>query len=198
MMEMVGTVGLHLHLQRTKAERLAFFGLLLTLVHHLLGMGVFAVAYFLFPAVGELVLAGPAQVVAYASITGPLQVFTGLYPAEYPGRIGGDGRSHLAVGCVAPVVGLGCLCRVLPDPFSGGSPAIFCERPVGRGLLPDGIPGVEAGWVNRKYLPATTGWFLRPAGNFLVKGPALRRSCSFGNWSVLYNFLRWRPSIFAP
>ena len=77
-MEMVGTVGLYLYLQRTKAERLAFFGLLLTLVHHLLGMGVFAVAYFLFPAVGQLVLAGQAQAVAYASITGPLQVFMGL------------------------------------------------------------------------------------------------------------------------
>jgi hypothetical protein len=77
-MEMVGTVGLYLYLQRTKAERLAFFGLLLTLVHHLLGMGVFAVAYFLFPAVGQLVLAGQAQAAAYASITGPLQVFMGL------------------------------------------------------------------------------------------------------------------------
>jgi hypothetical protein len=77
-MEMVGTVGLYLYLQKTKAERLAFFGLLLTLVHHLLGMGVFAVAYFLFPAVGELVLAGQVQAAAYASITGPLQVFMGL------------------------------------------------------------------------------------------------------------------------
>jgi hypothetical protein len=77
-MEMVGTVGLYLYLQKTKAERLAFFGLLLTLVHHLMGMGVFAVAYFLFPAVGELVLAGQAQAVAYASITGPLQVFMGI------------------------------------------------------------------------------------------------------------------------
>lgn len=77
-MEMVGTVGLYLYLQRTKAERLAFLGLLLTLVHHLMGMGVFAVAYFLFPAVGQLVLAGQAQAVAYASITGPLQVFMGL------------------------------------------------------------------------------------------------------------------------
>ena len=77
-MEMVGTVGLYLYLQRTKAERLAFFGLLLTLLHHLLGMGVFAVAYFLFPAVGELVLAGQAQAAAYAAITGPLSVFMGL------------------------------------------------------------------------------------------------------------------------
>jgi hypothetical protein len=77
-MEMVGTVGLYLYLQRTKAERLAFFGLLLTLVHHLMGMGVFAVAYFLFPAVGQLVLAGQAQAAAYASMHGPLQVFMGL------------------------------------------------------------------------------------------------------------------------
>jgi hypothetical protein len=36
------------------------------------------VAYFLFPAVGELVLAGQAQAVTYASITGPLQVFMGI------------------------------------------------------------------------------------------------------------------------
>lgn len=77
-MEMVGTVGLYLYLQRTTAERLAFFGLLLTLVHHLLGMGVFAVAYFLFPAVGQLVLAGQTQAAAYASVTGPLGVFMGL------------------------------------------------------------------------------------------------------------------------
>ncbi len=77
-MEMVGTVGLYLYLQKTKAERLAFLGLLLTLVHHLMGMGVFAVAYFLFPAVGQLVLAGQAQAIAYASITGPLQVFMGI------------------------------------------------------------------------------------------------------------------------
>ena len=77
-MEMVGTVGLYLYLQKTKAERLAFFGLLLTLVHHLLGMGVFAVAYFLFPAVGEMVLAGQDQAAAYAAITGPLRVFMGL------------------------------------------------------------------------------------------------------------------------
>ncbi len=77
-MEMVGTVGLYLYLQKTKAERLAFLGLLLTLVHHLMGMGVFAVAYFLFPAVGRLFLAGQAQAVAYASVTGPLKVFMGL------------------------------------------------------------------------------------------------------------------------
>jgi hypothetical protein len=77
-MEMVGTVGLYLYLQRTKAERLAFFGLLLTLVHHLMGMGVFAVAYFLFPAVGQLFFAGQAQAVAHASMVGPLQVFMGI------------------------------------------------------------------------------------------------------------------------
>ena len=77
-LEMVGTVGLYLYLQRTKAERLAFFGLLLTLVHHLMGMGVFAVAYFLFPAVGELVLAGQDQAAAYAAITGPLREFMAL------------------------------------------------------------------------------------------------------------------------
>ena len=54
LMEMIGTVGLYLYLQKTKAERIAFAGLLFTLSHHIFGMGVFAVVYFMFPALGGL------------------------------------------------------------------------------------------------------------------------------------------------
>ncbi|MFD3002576.1 hypothetical protein ACFS7Z_19545 [Pontibacter toksunensis] len=77
-MEMIGTVGLYLYLQKSKAERLAFYGLLLTLTHHILGVGVFAVAYFLFPAVGELFLMGHTEAIRYATMGGALQNFMGV------------------------------------------------------------------------------------------------------------------------
>ncbi|AKQ45173.1 hypothetical protein TH63_05255 [Rufibacter radiotolerans] len=77
-MEMIGTIGLYLYLQNTKAERLAFYGLLLTLVHQLLGIGVFSIAYFLFPAAGELFLMGQTGVIKYVTMGGALQNFMGL------------------------------------------------------------------------------------------------------------------------
>ncbi|GHA64848.1 hypothetical protein [Pontibacter akesuensis] len=77
LMEMIGTVGLYLYLQQTKAERLAFYGLLLTLTHHILGVGVFALAIFLFPAVGEMVLAGQPEAVRFATMDGALGAFMG-------------------------------------------------------------------------------------------------------------------------
>lgn len=75
LMEMIGTVGLYLYLQKTKAERLAFYGLLVTLTHHVFGMGVFAVAYFLFPALGKLYLGGDSSALSFAAIEGPLGIF---------------------------------------------------------------------------------------------------------------------------
>ena len=77
-MEMVGTVGLYLYLQKTKAEKLAFAGLMFTLIHHILGLGVFALVYFMFPALGELYNDGVTSAVSYAAIEGPLAVFFGL------------------------------------------------------------------------------------------------------------------------
>lgn len=72
---MIGTVGLYL--QKSKAERLAFYGLLLTLTHQILGVGVFALAIFLFPAVGEMVLAGNTEAVRFATVEGALGSFMG-------------------------------------------------------------------------------------------------------------------------
>ncbi|MEJ8757524.1 hypothetical protein WG947_10975 [Pontibacter sp. H259] len=77
LMEMIGTVGLYLYLQKTKAERLAFYGLLLTLMHQILGVGVFALVIFLFPAVGEMVLAGNTDAVRFATMDGALGAFMG-------------------------------------------------------------------------------------------------------------------------
>ncbi|AMM52612.1 hypothetical protein TH61_17455 [Rufibacter sp. DG15C] len=78
LMEMIGTVGLYLYLQKSKAERLAFYGLLLTLTHHILGVGVFAVAFFMFPALAELHLNGDANALAFAAIEGPLGAYFAL------------------------------------------------------------------------------------------------------------------------
>ncbi|MBC5994115.1 hypothetical protein [Pontibacter cellulosilyticus] len=77
LMEMIGTVGLYLYLQRTRAERLAFYGLLFTLTHHILGLGVFALVIFLFPAVGEMVLAGNMEAIRFATMDGALAAFMG-------------------------------------------------------------------------------------------------------------------------
>lgn len=77
-MEMIGTVGVYLYLQKTRAERLAFYGLLLTLTHHILGVGVFAIAYFLFPAAGELFLMGQTEAIRYVTMSGALQNFMAI------------------------------------------------------------------------------------------------------------------------
>ena len=77
-MEMIGTVGLYLYLQNSKAERLAFYGLLISLVHQIFGFGVFALVYFLFPAIGEIYLTGNTEVLKYVAMAGALPVFMGL------------------------------------------------------------------------------------------------------------------------
>ncbi|MBO9596069.1 MAG: hypothetical protein J7599_24410 [Niabella sp.] len=77
-LEMIGTVGLYLYLQKTKAEKWAFTGWLFTLVHQLLGMGVFAIAYFLFPAAGHLYLDGATQAMSFVTMKGALGVFFGV------------------------------------------------------------------------------------------------------------------------
>lgn len=77
-LEMVGTVGLYLYLQKTKAERWAFVGLLLTLAHQMFGIGVFAIAYFLFPAAGHLFQAGVSDAISYVTMEGALAVFFGI------------------------------------------------------------------------------------------------------------------------
>ena len=77
-LEMIGTVGLYLYLQKTRAEKWAFAGLLLTLTHQMLGIGVFAVAYFLFPAAGHLFLAGAPNAISYATMEGALAALFGI------------------------------------------------------------------------------------------------------------------------
>ncbi len=77
-MEMIGTVGLYLYLQNSKAERIAFYGLIITLVHHIFGLGVFALVYFMFPMIGEIYLSGYTEVIRYAVMEGPLQIFMGV------------------------------------------------------------------------------------------------------------------------
>lgn len=77
-LEMIGTVGLYLYLQKSRAEKWAFAGLLLTLTHQMLGMGVFAVAYFLFPAAGHLFLAGAPNAISFATMEGGLAGLFGV------------------------------------------------------------------------------------------------------------------------
>lgn len=77
-LEMIGTVGLYLYLQKSRAEKWAFAGLLLTLTHQMLGIGVFAVAYFLFPAAGHLFLAGAPNALSYAAMEGALAGLFGI------------------------------------------------------------------------------------------------------------------------
>lgn len=74
-LEMIGTVGLYLYLQNSKAERLAFAGLLLTLTHQMLGIGVFAIAYFLFPVAGHLFQQGVLSVIPCVTMKGALGGF---------------------------------------------------------------------------------------------------------------------------
>lgn len=78
LLEMIGTVGLYLYLQPSKAERWAFAGLLLTLSHHILGVGVFAIAYFLFPAAGNLIQEDVAAVIPFVAMKGGLATFFAL------------------------------------------------------------------------------------------------------------------------
>jgi len=77
-LEMVGTLGLYFHLQQTKAEKWAFAGLILTLTHQLLGMGVFAIAYFLFPVAGQLYKNGIPQAMPFVTMQGALGLFFAL------------------------------------------------------------------------------------------------------------------------
>ncbi|MBO9636143.1 MAG: hypothetical protein J7578_23775 [Chitinophagaceae bacterium] len=74
-LEMIGTVGLYFYLQQSKMEKWAFAGLLLTLTHQLTGIGVFAIVYFLFPAVGHLYQNGVPDAITFASMKGSLGVF---------------------------------------------------------------------------------------------------------------------------
>lgn len=74
LMEMIGTVGLYLYLQNSKAEKLAFVGLLLGLTHQIFGFGIFTIGYFLFPAVGELYLHGNTTAIQYAAMKGDLAI----------------------------------------------------------------------------------------------------------------------------
>lgn len=75
LLEMVGTVGLYLYLQNSKAEKWAFTGLLLTLTHQMLGIGVFAIAYFLFPAAGHLHQEGVQSIIPFVTMKGALGGF---------------------------------------------------------------------------------------------------------------------------
>jgi hypothetical protein len=74
LLEMFGTVTLYIILSKTKVERIAFWGLILSLCHHIIGFGVFAVAYYMFPAVGELILSGNTEVVKFVAIEGDLAI----------------------------------------------------------------------------------------------------------------------------
>lgn len=75
LMEMIGTIALYQYLSKTKAERWAFAGLLLSLTHQILGGGVFAVAQFLFPALGHEVNLGNVEAVRHASMQSGLGMF---------------------------------------------------------------------------------------------------------------------------
>ncbi|RPE07922.1 hypothetical protein EGT74_12655 [Chitinophaga lutea] len=77
-LEMIGTVGLYLHLKNSKAEKWAFAGLLLTLTHQMLGMGVFAIAVFLFPAAGHLFQEGVQGAIPFVTMKGALGGFFAL------------------------------------------------------------------------------------------------------------------------
>jgi len=77
-LEMIGTLGLYLFLQRSRAEKWAFAGLLLTLTHQLLGIGVFAIAFFLFPAAGHLYQQGISDIIPFVSMKGTLAAYFGL------------------------------------------------------------------------------------------------------------------------
>lgn len=77
-LEMIGTLGLYFYLQHSKAEKWAFAGLVLTLTHQLLGIGVFSIAYFLFPAVGHLYQSGIPDAMQFAAMKGALGAFFGI------------------------------------------------------------------------------------------------------------------------
>ncbi|TBX70388.1 hypothetical protein EZL74_04220 [Flavobacterium silvisoli] len=77
LMEMIGTVGLYLYLQKTKAEKTAFIGLLLSLTHQILGFGVFSIIYFMFPVLGTLYQQGNTSVMAYATMKDELALLMG-------------------------------------------------------------------------------------------------------------------------
>ncbi|AFD05305.1 hypothetical protein [Solitalea canadensis] len=78
LMEMIGTITLYQILAKTKAEKWAFAGLLLSLTHQILGCGVFAVIQFLFPVIGQEVLNGNTEIIKYASINGGLAILFGI------------------------------------------------------------------------------------------------------------------------
>ncbi|MBO9703300.1 MAG: hypothetical protein J7604_24005 [Sporocytophaga sp.] len=78
LMEMIGTITLYQLLSKTKVERWAFAGLLLSLTHQILGCGVFAVVQFLFPAIGQEILNGNSAIVKHASIDGSLAILFGI------------------------------------------------------------------------------------------------------------------------
>lgn len=70
-LEMIGTIGLYLYLQRKRFSKIAFAGFVFTLMHHVLGCGVFAIAFFMFPALGNLYLNGSTQAIEFAAFSQP-------------------------------------------------------------------------------------------------------------------------------
>jgi uncharacterized membrane protein YhaH (DUF805 family) len=74
-LEMLAFLCLYLALRNGRSERLAFWALVLFLVHISTGQSLFAILYFIFPGIGEMHLQGLDQVIGLAHMKGDLLAF---------------------------------------------------------------------------------------------------------------------------
>lgn len=75
LLEMFAFLCLYLALRNGRAERLAFWALVLFLVHIASGQSLFAILYYIFPGIGELHQQGVEQVIRLAHMNGGLFAF---------------------------------------------------------------------------------------------------------------------------
>lgn len=75
LLEMYAFVALYLALRNGNSERLAFWALILFLVHIAGGQSLFAILYFMFPAIGQLYNEGILQSANLAAMEGDLLAF---------------------------------------------------------------------------------------------------------------------------
>lgn len=73
--EMFGVLGIYLALRDGPSERLAFWGLAAFLAHVAQGHALFALLYFMFPALGTLFLAGVESAPGHAVVEGQFAAF---------------------------------------------------------------------------------------------------------------------------
>lgn len=78
-METIGCIALFLAFIGTRVEKLALWGMLLCVVADLFGMGIFVLAYFTLPPVGELILAGKESVIDLAVIESYMPLMAGSF-----------------------------------------------------------------------------------------------------------------------